>query len=73
MRAGNAEGYEVIIPRAIGPREIHAVRAVRQVVGWRYFPGSHARRPCGCPVCQPRGEIRSRNLRERYEESLKRP
>jgi hypothetical protein len=73
MRADSAEGYEVIIPRAIGPREIHAVRAVRQVVGWRYFPGSHTRRPCGCPVCQPRGEIRSRKIRERYEEAFKRP
>ncbi len=73
MNTGNAEGFEVIIPRAIRPREIHAVRAVRQVVGWRYFPGAHARRPCGCPVCQPRGEIRSRKIRERYEESFKRP
>jgi hypothetical protein len=71
MRAGDAEGYEVTIPRAIRPREIHAVRAVRQVVGWRYFPGAHTRRPCCCPVCQPRGEIRSRKLRERREQSLK--
>ena len=71
MRAGDAEGYEVLIPRAIGPREIHAVRAVRQVVGWRYFPGAHGRRPCGCPVCQPRGEIRSRKIRERYEQTFK--
>ena len=73
MRADNAEGYEVIIPRAISTREIHAVGAVRQVVGWRYFPGAHARRPCVCPVCRPRGEIRSLKIRERYEESFKRP
>jgi hypothetical protein len=73
MQAGTAEGFEVLIPRAIRACEIHAVRAVRQVVGWRYYPGAHARRPCGCPVCQPRGEIRSRKIRERFEESLKRP
>jgi hypothetical protein len=71
LRSPDAEGYEVVIPRAITPREIHAVRTVRQVVGWRYYPGSHRKRPCGCPVCQPRGEIKSRKLRDRYEASLK--
>ncbi|HEX7897640.1 MAG TPA: hypothetical protein VF950_07755 [Planctomycetota bacterium] len=67
LRAGNAEGYEVVIPRAIRPAEIHALRAVRQVLGWRYYPGSHGKRPCGCPACLSRGEIKSRKLRERYE------
>ncbi len=67
---GDAQGFEVVIPRAIHADEIHAVRSVPQVVGWRYFPGSHGRRPCGCPLCQPRGEIRSRKLRERYEREL---
>ncbi len=69
LRADNSEGYEVVVPRAIRPAEIHALRAVRQVLGWRYFPGSHGKRPCGCTVCQPRGEIKSRKLRQRYEES----
>jgi len=69
MRADNAEGYEVLVPRAIGSDEIHAVRAVPQVVGWRYYPGAHGKKPCGCPVCQPRGAIKSRKLRDRYEES----
>jgi len=41
-------GYEVITPRAIGPREITSIRALPQTLGWRYFPGSHDRRPCGC-------------------------
>lgn len=70
MRASDAEGYEVVIPRAIKSCEIHAIRAVRQVVGWRYFPRSHGKRPCGCPVCQPRGALRSRKIRQRYEQSL---
>jgi len=68
LRAGDAEGYEVVIHRTILPSEIHAVREVRQVLGWRYHPGAHGKRPCGCPVCQPPGSIRSRTLRERFEE-----
>ena len=67
MRAENYEGYEIVVPRAIAADEIHAIRAVPQVVGWRYFPGSHGRKPCGCPVCQPGGGIKSRKIRERYE------
>jgi hypothetical protein len=67
MREPNAEGYQVILPRAVAPREIHAIRNVPQIVGWRYYPGSHGKKPCGCPVCQPRGEIKSRRLREKYE------
>jgi hypothetical protein len=65
MKAPDAEGYEVRIPRAVSAREIHAIRAVRQVLGWRYFPGAHGKPPCPCPVCLPRGEIRSRRIRER--------
>src|SRR5687767_6099473 len=70
MRADNAEGYEILVPRAIIASEIHAIRHVPQVVGWRYFPGSHGQRPCGCPVCQPRGGVKTRKLREQYEASL---
>jgi hypothetical protein len=69
MKSNNPEGYEVVVPRAITADEVHAVRNVPQVVGWRYFPGSHGKAPCGCPVCQPRGAIRSRKLRERYDAS----
>jgi hypothetical protein len=61
------EGWEVIIPRRIAAREIHRVRSVPQVVGWRYRPGSHGQRPCGCPFCQ-RGLYGARRLREQYNE-----
>jgi len=64
--AGPAEGFEVIIPRRIEKKEIHRVRMLPQVVGWRFYPGAHGRRPCGCPYCQ-RGEYGARRLRERYE------
>ncbi|MFO1280941.1 MAG: hypothetical protein U1F51_00495 [Burkholderiales bacterium] len=60
-------GYEVLVPRSIGPAEIHAVRALPQSVGWRHFPDAHRQGVyCGCRYCQ-RGEIKSRRLRDRYE------
>lgn len=62
-------GYEVIIGRKVRPKEVHAIRPVTPVVGWRYYPDAHGRRPCGCPMCVPRGEIRSRRLRADEERS----
>ena len=67
MHAENPLGMQIIVPRAIAPKEIHAIRSVPQVLGWRYFPGAHARRACGCPYCQSPGAIKSRRLREAYE------
>jgi hypothetical protein len=60
-------GFEVIIPRSISARDITSVRALPQKLGWRYFPDAHRRGIfCGCEYCM-RGEIRSRNIRERYD------
>lgn len=69
MRAEDPLGMQIIVPRAIAPKEIHAIRIVPQVVGWRYFPGAHARKPCGCPACQS-GGFGARKLREQYERDL---
>jgi hypothetical protein len=69
MHAKNAEGYEVIIPRKIEATEIRRVRALPQVLGWRYYPDAHGKKPCGCPFCQSRGEIKSRKIRDAYEKS----
>lgn len=69
LAASPAEGCEVIIPRRIDATEIHRVRKLPQVVGWRYYPGAHGRRPCGCPYCQ-RGDYGARRLREKYEAEL---
>lgn len=66
----NAEGYEIIIPRRIEADEIHSIKSLPQVLGWRYYPQAKGRKPCGCPVCQPRGEIKSRRIREAYEQSF---
>jgi hypothetical protein len=69
-KAEIAEGYEVLVPRRIEPSEIHAVRHANQVTGWRYRPGSHDQRPCGCSYCQ-RGQVGARKLRAKYEASLR--
>lgn len=63
-----SEGYEVIVPRRILQSQIHRVKRLPQVVGWRYYPGSHGRKPCGCPFCQ-RGNYGARKLRDMYEKS----
>jgi hypothetical protein len=65
-KSDNAEGFEVLIPRRIEASEIHSIRPVKQVTGWRYFPGSHGRAPCGCSYCQ-RSQIKARKIRDKYE------
>lgn len=67
MSSESPEGFEVIIPRGIDASEIHRVRDLPQVVGWRYYPQSHGRKPCGCPFCQ-RGQFGARKLRELFED-----
>src|ERR1700722_4528395 len=42
-RASDSLGMQVIVPRAIGRREIHRVRSLPQKIGWRYFPDAHGR------------------------------
>jgi hypothetical protein len=71
MDAADPRGYEVVIPRRIEAAELHAIRPVPQVIGWRYFPGAHGKRVCGCPVCLPLGTIKSRALREAFDASMR--
>lgn len=66
MHAGEPEGFEVIVPRKIGASEIHRIRRLPQVIGWRYYPGAHGRKPCGCPYCQ-RGQYGAKRLRDAFE------
>jgi hypothetical protein len=61
-----AEGFQVIVPRRIERGEIHRVRRLPQVLGWRYFPDSHGKKPCSCPICV-RGTYGARKIREKYE------
>ncbi|WP_026414087.1 HEAT repeat domain-containing protein [Actinomadura oligospora] len=66
-------GWEVFVPRAIRPRELHRIRTVPQVAGWRYRPDAHGTRPCTCFGCRVRGEYGSRRLRERLPHPLDGP
>ena len=61
------------MPRAIRPREVHRIRAVPQVAGWRYKPGAHGVRPCACRACRVRGGYGARRLRERLPHPLDGP
>ena len=65
-RAESQLGYEIIVTRAIKAKEIKKVRHLPQVVGWRYAPDARSRPICTCPICLPRGQIKSRRLRARF-------
>lgn len=64
MQAVDRQGWEVIIPRPIDSSEIHRIRSLPQVVGWRFLPGAKGRIPCTCRFCT-RGDYGARKLRER--------
>jgi hypothetical protein len=51
MDADDPRGYEVFVPRKIAAKEIHRLRPVNPVTGWRYRPGMHGTPPCGCEAC----------------------
>jgi hypothetical protein len=63
------EGLEVILPRKVLPKEITKIYKPNRNVGWRYYPGSNGKKPCGCDYCQ-RGLPYSRKLQERYKQQL---
>ncbi len=61
----DAQGWEVVIRRRIASKEIHRIRKLPQVVGWRYFPDAKGKPPfCSCKFCT-RGEYGSNALRKR--------
>ena len=55
----------IILPQSIRLDEIIRVRRPSQVLGWRYFPDLHGKRPtCACRMCLPKGAIKSKRLRD---------
>lgn len=70
MNLDDPLGYEVLIPRSITRQEIHKVRYLPQLIGWRYYPRAHGRRFCLCSYCQ-RGRIKSRRVREAAKKKKK--
>lgn len=61
------EGYEVVIESRVPKAAILRVKALPQVVGWRYRPGANGRPPCAC-VCCERGAFGIQRLLRRVEE-----
>lgn len=65
MTGESREGWEIIIPRRVGATEIHRVKTLPQVVGWRYSPGAKGSPPfCACKFCVG-GTYGARRLRDR--------
>lgn len=72
FNAEQAEGFEVVIPRKIEPAEIHRVKSLPQITGWRVHPGAKGTKPCGCSFCT-KGTIKSRRIRESQKEFFSEP
>lgn len=70
LNAPDPLGMQIVVPRKVLPKEILRVRRLPQTLGWRYYPKAHGVKPCGCPACIGRGDIRSRRLRDAFERSL---
>ncbi len=73
MAAEDRQGWEVIIPRRIAAREIHRVRTLPQLIGWRYKPDAKGRWPCTCEFCTSRGAYGAARLRARLGSSEDKP
>lgn len=54
-------GLQVLVPHRIAARDIHRIRAVPQIMGWRHYPDAHGQEP----PWYAKGEIGARRLRER--------
>jgi len=63
MTAEDPMGYELFLPRSVHRDEIHKVRAVPQVIGWRYHPKAKGTKPCPCEYCS-KGEYGASKLRK---------
>lgn len=62
--AEDRQGWQVYILRRIEADEIHRIRSLPQVVGWRYYPSAKGKPPCTCKFCT-RGEYGARRMRKR--------
>lgn len=51
LQAPDPRGFEVIVPASVPAARIHSIKEVSRVVGWRYYPDAHGKRPCACGFC----------------------
>jgi hypothetical protein len=72
ISAQDPQGYEVFLPRSVNPTEIHKIRSISQVIGWRYYPKAKGNEPCVCDVCV-RGEYGANKLRRRFDRHDEKP
>jgi hypothetical protein len=61
-------GYEFYVVGRIDVKCITKVVPINNILGWRYYPGAHDRKPCGCPACLSRGEYGSSRRRKKWKE-----
>lgn len=67
MSSDDRQGWEVVIPRSIDAAEIHRIRKLPQVIGWRFTPTAKGQPPyCTCRFCI-RGDYGARRLRDRLD------
>lgn len=69
LRAADPCRLEVLVPRAIGPREIGRIRPLPQIAGWRFYPEAKGR----SPIYVAPGSIKAEQLRRRIEQRVKSP
>jgi hypothetical protein len=68
LSAEDRQGWQVVIPHRIDAKQIHRIRDLPQVLGWRYAPTAKGRKPCGCDFCA-RGDYGAKERRRRFRES----
>jgi hypothetical protein len=67
MQAPDPLALQVIIPRKIAAKEIHAIRHLPQTIGWRYDPRVR-NYFCGCIMCIRPGTINGKRKRKAYQD-----
>ena len=69
LSAEDRQGWQVVIPHVIEPKQIHRIRALPRLLGWRYSPSAKGKPPCGCDFCA-KGDYGAAKLRERYRSEI---
>ena len=71
MKTDDKMGFQVIIPRNIHAEEIIRMKALSQVIGWRFYPKAHGKRICLCPGCLVKGDMNTnKHVIQRFNEFI---
>jgi len=64
-------GAELVVPRRVARRDIHAIARIRQDIGWVETPDTPHKFDCVCAACLPSGSARlKRRIRRAYQAAL---